>query len=168
MVFLLVTDQFPTLLRPSECQGASAPIRTADRMGHAHCGMKSELKLRECDLRPLDDSSGIDIDSAMARVGGDQELLQEVAQLFLDECPNMMDSIHQALAAGDSRALEFAAHTLKGAVGNFGAVSVVEAAVGIEIMARQGRLAEAGPLLAVLEKALERVNSDLTEIVSGR
>jgi two-component system, sensor histidine kinase and response regulator len=118
-------------------------------------------------VQSVGDSPSIDIEAALARVGGDQDLLQEVAQLFLDECPQMVDSIRQAFRAEDLRALEFAAHTLKGAVGNFGARHAFDAALAVEIMARQGQVEEAGYQLALLEKALMRVNSELEGIVSG-
>ena len=58
---------------------------------------------------------------ALSRVGGDEDLLREIAGLFLDDYPNLVEKIKQALAANDARGLERASHSLKGSVANFGA-----------------------------------------------
>ena len=61
------------------------------------------------------------------------ELLQELAGLFLDECPQRMAEIREAIARRDAAALEQAAHALKGSVANFGARAAIEAAHRLEM-----------------------------------
>jgi HPt (histidine-containing phosphotransfer) domain-containing protein len=114
------------------------------------------------------DSKNIDMEAALARVGGDQDLLRELAELFIEECPGMLGNVDQAFRGGDTRALEFAAHTLKGAIGNFGAGEAYHAAHAIEAAARQGKLDEAGRLIEPLERALESMKLELLEITSGK
>ena len=46
----------------------------------------------------------IDRVSMMARVGGDDELLNEVVALFLDDCPRHLSDIHEAIDSGDGQA----------------------------------------------------------------
>ena len=95
---------------------------------------------------------------ALERVGGDPQLLQEIAQLFLEQAPELIDQMRTALAAGDAKVLERAAHTFKGAVGNFGAEPALEAAKTLEFIARGGDLARAqgafGRLQVIWEQLL--------------
>ena len=84
----------------------------------------------------------VSLDHAMAleRLGGDEELLQEVAQLFLDEYPSLMSEIRQAAQSGDAHRLERAAHSLKGSIANFGVDPAVQAALTVERIGRSGDL----------------------------
>jgi len=77
---------------------------------------------------------------ALERLGGDEELLQEVAGLFLEEYPSLMSEIHEAVKAGNAHRVERAAHSLKGSVANFGAESAVQAALALEKLGRSGDL----------------------------
>ena len=83
-----------------------------------------------CD--PASELRALDRSLALSRVGGDVELLQEIAQLFLEDAPNMLAAIDLALRSGDAHALERAAHSLKGSVSNFGAQCAYEAAFSLE------------------------------------
>jgi HPt (histidine-containing phosphotransfer) domain-containing protein len=101
---------------------------------------------------------------AEARVGGDAELLRELAALFLEEYPRLLEAIRAALAAGDARALERAAHGLKGSVANFGAPAAVAAALALEQAGKRGELPGAGERLARLECVLETLRSELAAL----
>jgi two-component system sensor histidine kinase/response regulator len=56
--------------------------------------------------------------SALQLLGGDAELLKELAELFLESCPKMLQDIRVALQKRDAKALEIAAHLRTGSVGN--------------------------------------------------
>ena len=101
---------------------------------------------------------------AMARVGGDVELLREISALFLDEYPRVLITLHQALAEGDSKTFERAAHGLKGSVANFGARAAVDAAFRLERLGHDQKLGEVSQALASLELALEDLRNDLRTI----
>jgi HPt (histidine-containing phosphotransfer) domain-containing protein len=103
----------------------------------------------------------LDRELALSRVGGDLELLREIAALFLDECPRALLEIHQAIAGGDAGKLENAAHSLKGSVANFGASTAVAAAFRLEQMGRARELIEAPEALRALEQALSVVCAEL-------
>jgi len=106
----------------------------------------------------------LDRQLALSRVGGDLELLREIAVLFLDECPRALLEIHQAVAGEDAVKLENAAHSLKGSVANFGASAAVEAAFRLEQMGRARQLAEAPEVLRALEQALAIVCAELNAL----
>jgi len=106
----------------------------------------------------------IDTASALARVGGDVEVLKEVAAVFLEELPESLRSLREAVTAGDARAIERAAHKLKGSVGNFAAHPAFEAALKLEILGRNGSLSEAEPAYVELEKEIKRLKSAIANL----
>ncbi len=106
----------------------------------------------------------LDRQLALSRVGGDVELLREIAVLFLDECPRALLEIQQAVAGEDAAKLENAAHSLKGSVANFGASAAVVAAFRLEQMGRAQQLVEAPQALRALEQALSIVCAELASL----
>src|ERR1044071_5759624 len=85
-------------------------------------------------------SSLINREAALDRVGGDEELLAEIARLFLEDYPRMVADIRDAIAAGDALGLEHAAHSLKGSVANFSADPARDAAFELEKIGRSKNL----------------------------
>jgi HPt (histidine-containing phosphotransfer) domain-containing protein len=108
----------------------------------------------------------LDRSAALERIGGDQELLREIASLFLSEYPVLIQEIRVAIENGDVEGLERSAHSLKGSVANFEARSAVDAAFRLETIGRNGNLDRAGPALADLEAAFESLNPELKRLSS--
>ncbi len=109
-------------------------------------------------LQQLDESI------ALTRVGGDVELLREVIGLFLDDYPNSLKKIRDAVNAGDPSGVEQHAHSLKGSVSIFGAQEAVEAAFSLESQGRRGDLTAAADGLKRLEHALANLKPELEQI----
>lgn len=107
-----------------------------------------------------------DRDAALARVGGDLELLQEIARLFLEDEPNMVLAIENAVAAADARGLERSAHTLKGCVSNFGAAHCYEASLNLEKLGRAGDFSAVPEGMSRLRASLEELRPELQELAS--
>lgn len=105
-----------------------------------------------------------DLSEALARVGGDEELLKEIAGLFLDDAPGMLDAIRVAVRDGDATALHRFAHSLKGSVANFGANETVAAAFKLEKMGASGKLEGAQLVLEQLEIEMQRVFTGLSQL----
>ncbi len=101
--------------------------------------------------------SPFDLTEVMSRVDGNEELLRELVDIFLEDCPNLLSEINQALQATDPDALTRAAHSLKGAVANFGAHQAAEAALRVEMAGRQGDLGAAQEAFADLSMAIARL-----------
>ncbi len=95
-----------------------------------------------------------DLDEALENIGGDMDLLKEILEIFLDDYPNQMEQIQKGILAGDSKAVEQAAHSLKGSVANFAAGRAREAAYRVEVLGREGNLGEAKEALADLEREI--------------
>ena len=105
-----------------------------------------------------DEANVFNVTEALERVEGDMDLLGEMIDLFLEECPRMLAAIERAVAANDAQALYHAAHTLKGSVGNFAAAGTFAASLALEKMGRQQELTQAAPALATLKDELARLN----------
>ena len=73
----------------------------------------------------------------------------------------MLDEIRWALLAGDSKAVERAAHALKGSVGNFATPSPWETAQRMELLAKSGQLAGAQEIFRLLELQITQFNQIL-------
>jgi two-component system, sensor histidine kinase and response regulator len=105
--------------------------------------------------------TGVDRELALSRVGGDVELLKEIAGLFLEDYPKLLDELLAAAARGDAKTVERAAHGLKGSVSNFGARAAVDAAWMLESLGRAQKLADVEPGIRTLEQALEALRPEL-------
>jgi CheY-like chemotaxis protein len=94
---------------------------------------------------------------AVERLAGDEELLQELFDIFQEECPRMLTEVREAVEAGDGASLRRAAHTLKGAVGNFGTGAAFKAAARLEGMGSSGDLTGASAVYTDLDLAIRRL-----------
>jgi len=74
---------------------------------------------------------------------------------FLAESGLRLEALRRAVAAGDARALEDAAHALKGITGTVGANQMHDLAMRLEHIGRDGHTAGAATMLTELESALE-------------
>ena len=108
-----------------------------------------------------------DESEALARVGGDRELLRELVSSFLEECPRWLEEVRAAVAQRDPARLRRAAHTIKGAVGTLGAAVAFDSAQALETMGRDGTLAGAEEACSVLEEAVRRLGTALPAWVRG-
>jgi HPt (histidine-containing phosphotransfer) domain-containing protein len=75
-----------------------------------------------------------------------------------------MRDVREAVTAGDGQAIERAAHSLKGALGNLGAPAALEAAHRLEELGQRRRLARARASCADLERELRRLRKALAPI----
>ena len=103
----------------------------------------------------------LDRELALVRVGGDIDLLKEIASLFLEMYPEVLEEIRYAADHKDAKALERSAHGLKGSVANFGAATAVESARNLEYMGRDSKLDHAPSELRNLEQALAALKPEL-------
>jgi CheY-like chemotaxis protein len=116
---------------------------------------------------PYQDASMSVLDSAaaLARVEGDKQLLAELTNLFLEEGPKLLAAVREAVSRQDAKALEDAAHALKGSVGNFSAPGAFQAALNLEIMGRERDLAGAQEAYQLLNDQIERLQTALQALI---
>ena len=106
----------------------------------------------------------LDYEEVAERFAGDTELVAELVDLFLEDLPRLMQEIEAAVATGDARALQRSAHTLKGAVGNFGAHPCFDASRELEYMGRDEELSGAADGFALLSSEMERLRPELLKL----
>jgi len=88
----------------------------------------------------IDAGGSLNEAALMAHVGGDQQLLRELVDLFLEDLPERLAAVRKAVRKRDALALSSAAHALKGAVSHFAARDTSEFALKLERMGRTGDL----------------------------
>ncbi len=140
----------------------SKPIRVADLF--AAIGRAVNLEKRspqaapqQPESSPADLAEALDLESALDRVEGDRDLLEELVRLFIEHYLVAMKEIRQAFGARDVHRIQLLAHTMKGSSGSLGANRVSQAALALETHVRSGSLGRAGELIDDLQQELERV-----------
>ena len=104
---------------------------------------------------------------ALERVGGDEDLLREIAGLFLEDYPSLMTKIEQSVATGDAHNLERAAHTLKGSIANFGSDAAYQASFELEQIGRSKDLTRIHEAHARLLEVMSLVCPELEALSAG-
>jgi CheY-like chemotaxis protein len=101
----------------------------------------------------------VDWSAALESVGGDAQLLKEVAQEALAELPRLADQLRQAIEDGNAPTVQRVAHTIKGVARVFCAQQSGHLAETIEGRARDNDLQG-------LEQLQDRLGAELLEVVS--
>lgn len=114
----------------------------------------------------MEDSQDFMISEALERVDGDLEMLGELMGMLAEEVPVRLKEMREAVAKGDAVVLEHAAHSLKSAFGNLGAMSASAACLELEKRGRAKAIADASPVLDDLEAAYSRFESLSTQYLA--
>ena len=96
-----------------------------------------------------------DRDSLKARVGGNEQVLESIVQLFLNETPKQLKELKNALKENDMKKATNIAHSIKGSAGNFGASNLKDIAYKIEKLSRDHHIEKANGVFKQLESAYE-------------
>jgi PAS domain S-box-containing protein len=99
----------------------------------------------------------------LERVEGDEDLLAEIVQLFLDELPRTLEELRAAERSGDLKSLARAAHKIRGALSNLCVPAAVAAATNLEHLANGGDSAVARRGFETLAAELDRLKAPLAE-----
>jgi two-component system, sensor histidine kinase and response regulator len=98
-----------------------------------------------------------DRDELMERIGEDEELMEQLIELFLEDYPKRMAEIETGLSENDSERIRKAAHTLKGMSGNLAFHQVYHTAKNLENAAFEKKLDESKQLYDQLQLDIARV-----------
>jgi signal transduction histidine kinase/CheY-like chemotaxis protein len=98
------------------------------------------------------------------RMDADEEMLREVVELFLADCPRMLDDLRTARRAGTGGAVALAAHTLKGALLAISAAPAADIAARLERAARSQNHSATESESRDLEVALDVLCTDLLAV----
>ena len=116
---------------------------------------------------PAGPPTAAEVESLQRRFEDDHDLLRQLAEVFLEDCPVRMATIADAFARDDAKALARAAHTLKGAVSvlcDNGPTPVVRE---LEVAAKNQDMAQARVIYPRLEHQMEALRQNLLELVAS-
>jgi two-component system sensor histidine kinase/response regulator len=105
----------------------------------------------------------LDRAAMLATVEQDLALLRELVEIFLAETPGLLAQIRSGVEEKNAERVERAAHTLKGAMLNFGARRACEVARQLETRGREARLDDAAPLVPQLESEMTQACQALSD-----
>lgn len=103
----------------------------------------------------------LDRSSILERLGGDEDIYDVMAGMFIEDVDNNCTALAEALAAGDQVALKRAAHTVKGLLASFSDDSGAAAAFAVEQQLARGSLAGLEGAVAALQARLREVAAAL-------
>jgi HPt (histidine-containing phosphotransfer) domain-containing protein len=92
------------------------------------------------------------LDELVARTGNNRSLIVELIEIFESESESMLAELHRGLAARDGKAVQGAAHRLRGSLRIFGARRALDVVVDLESASREGALDRASARLEELER----------------
>jgi len=86
------------------------------------------------------------------RLGSDPELISMVIGVFIDDMPQQIKALKEAVKIQDAKEATRLAHSIKGAAANVGGESLQAAALKLEEAGREGNLPDMAMYLPELEQ----------------
>jgi len=107
----------------------------------------------------------LDLEGALDRIAGDRRLLFEIAEIFLNDAPPLLEGVKSALADRNLTRTEGCAHALKGIAANVGGLRVERAALAVEDAARSNQFELARIAADSLSVEIDQLNEALDRCV---
>jgi CheY-like chemotaxis protein len=104
-------------------------------------------------------STRFDINAALERMGGEQDLLIEHIGFVIDDAPELLQQIAMSITNHEGRQLEIAAHRLKSLVSTYNHEAARELAQQLEQMGLHNDLEDASDKLDALQKMVDEFMS---------
>jgi signal transduction histidine kinase/CheY-like chemotaxis protein len=112
-------------------------------------------------------ASDLSRDALVVRFGGNEELLVDVAKTFIEFSERLLNAAAEFCNAGEMTGLARTAHSLKGSVGNFGALEAMDATEELERAALAGNPQLARAALARVEVTVSQLRAALSLVTTG-
>lgn len=106
----------------------------------------------------------INREQLLEQVDNDVDFLNELIEMFVEDYPDAIQQLHEAVASGDAQRVWEVAHSVKGAVANFYAPIAYQVAQNLENAGREGNVSSASLLVNELERELQRVHQALVQL----
>lgn len=113
-------------------------------------------------------STLLDWTRALQNADGDEELLIELAGVFIDEGPEMMRQVRAAIDSRNAPELQRTAHSLKGSAHIFAASAATDAALRLEVMGAEGNFKDAADGWAILQFEINGLLAALKARIGGK
>jgi CheY-like chemotaxis protein len=106
-----------------------------------------------------------DTSSLLTFAAGDEELANNLIEIFLEDSPAMLQVLREAVEHADAPAIERTAHTLKGTLGYFGNSHAETLSSRLQQMAATNDLSAASETFIELEHAMDELTRSLSDHV---
>jgi PAS domain S-box-containing protein len=149
----------------------SKPIRPADLISAVEriAAGRPPVPARPADAPASTGQSALfDRSFALARLGDDRQLLQQLIRIFRTDARPLMASIKRSAAAGEADALRRSAHALKGSLGTIGAPRVADTARRLELLAQAADFVNASAVVSQLDDEMRQLDTLLAPSPSKR
>ncbi|HEX5129220.1 MAG TPA: response regulator, partial [Usitatibacter sp.] len=103
------------------------------------------------------------IERLLEQAGGGSDLLRSLIRTYLADAPTRVAAIREGMLRGDGPAVARAAHALKSASANLGAVTLAQLCKELERHCRSGHTDEADELARSIGREFEHVREELAE-----
>jgi PAS domain S-box-containing protein len=103
------------------------------------------------------DGSPVDLEHLLDASGGDEEEMRELTELYLGQTAEELANLKGALKAGLPKKVERIAHTCVGSSAICGMNAITTLFRELELIAGDGRLDDAAPLLEEVEREFDRI-----------
>jgi len=110
--------------------------------------------------RPKPAPPVIYLPAALSRVGGNEQILIDIARFFVEDTPKILDEMAQSLQSRDHQEAARRAHSLKGLAANFDAVACVASAQALEDLCNAQKWDQA-------EGAFEHVRQEISRVTEA-
>ncbi len=131
------------------------------------CGAGSSKTKPETAKNEEDARKIFDKEQALERIGGDENLLKELADGHIKFSSELMVKMGKALIVKDSETLVFTAHTIKGSLATIGGEKAYKIALRLEKMWRKGDISKSEEDYKLLQKEVERLHELLSKFIEG-
>jgi PAS domain S-box-containing protein len=117
-------------------------------------------------IAPANDAGSVAVPVDWSRIdqaaGGDREFAGELIDTFIASSSQSVNRIESALSTFDLETVQKSAHSIKGAAGSIGAMSVRLLAANLEIAAKEARTADMPLMFESLRNEIKRANEYMT------
>ena len=110
-------------------------------------------------------SVSLNADGLIRSFENDRDLFQELVEIFLNDSPQMLNTLRESLKSLDAKTFKRTAHSLKGMLRNFQAESAAETAYELEQIGEQGKLDDADHIVDSLAGQLDDVAKKLKQVI---
>jgi CheY-like chemotaxis protein len=160
------TEGNPDLLGSGDFDAAVGKPVDAQRLLEVIGSCRDSSASRQ-DAPDANDDCPVDYAGALARLCGNEQLLNDLVQFFLEDSPELLSEVRAAIRRRDPKALERTAHGIRGLACNFGARATVDAAAALEELGRNAAWDAADAACQDLETEVHRLTALLEQRADG-
>lgn len=107
----------------------------------------------------------LDRQAVLTRIDNDHELYDEICDIFLDDAPEIVRRLKDAISSGEILVATRHAHSLKSVSANIGATAMSELAHHAEIAGRNSNLKAMGNHIPLIEQELAELLKELKQYI---